>query len=94
MGDNILGQEDTGTLNLIDADMLPTLDPRPQTGYGQGRMCPAAFGNLYTREIESFSESVLCGTPLEVPATQALEVQRVVDAAYRSSREKRIISLL
>ena len=94
MGDNILGQEDTGTLNLIDADMLPTLDPRPQTGYGQGRMCPAVFGNLYTREIESFSESVLCGTPLEVPATQALEVQRVVDAAYRSSREKRIISLL
>ena len=93
MGDNILGQEDTGTLNMIDAELLPRLAPRPQPGCGQGVMCPAAFGNLYPREIESFSDSVLHGNPLEVPAEQALEVQRVVDAAYRSSREKRMISL-
>ena len=93
MGDNILGQEDTGTLNMIDAELLPRLAPRPQPGCGQGVMCPAAFGNLYTREIESFSDSVLHGNPLEVPAEQALEVQRVVDAAYCSSREKRMISL-
>lgn len=93
LGDNILGQEDTGTLNMIDAEMLPTLSPRPQLGYGEGRMVQASFGNLYTREIESFSRSVLEGTPLEIPASQALEVQRVIEAAYRSSAEKRFIAL-
>jgi predicted dehydrogenase len=51
------------------------------------------FGNTYTREIESFSNSLLTGAPLEVPATQAVQVQRIMEAAYRSNDEGKIIKL-
>ena len=51
------------------------------------------FGNMYTREIESFSNSVLTGAPLEVPASDAVQVQRVMEAAYRSNDEGITIKL-
>ena len=53
----------------------------------------AEFGNLYTREIVSFGESVLEGKPLTAPAQDAVDVQRVIEAAYRANDEKRIIDL-
>jgi predicted dehydrogenase len=40
---------------------------------------------MYTREIESFGNSILNGLPLEVPAEEAVYVQRVMEAAYRSN---------
>ena len=51
------------------------------------------FGNAYTREIESFSDSILNGKPLEVPASDAVYVQKVIEAAYQSNDEKRTIDL-
>lgn len=75
----ILGQVDGGTL---DAGLAP--------GY---TLPEADFDNLYTRQIESFSRSLLEGTPLKVPAEDALQVQRVMEAAYRSNDEGRTIRL-
>jgi predicted dehydrogenase len=51
------------------------------------------FGNMYQREIESFGRSVLEGMPPEVPAEDAVQVQRVMEAAYRANDEKKIISM-
>ena len=51
------------------------------------------FGNMYAREIASFSNSILTGAPLEVPAEDAIQVQRVIEAAYRSNDEVCIIKL-
>ena len=56
-------------------------------------MLEAEFGNMYTREIESFADSLLNGTPLEVPAADALHVQRIIELAYRSSAENRIFEI-
>ena len=54
---------------------------------------PIAFGNMYAREIESFSQSLLDGSPVAVPLADAVQVQRVVEAAYRSAREGRFIDV-
>ncbi|MEG2597456.1 MAG: Gfo/Idh/MocA family oxidoreductase, partial [Oscillospiraceae bacterium] len=54
---------------------------------------PGDFGNMYTREIESFSNSILNDLPLEAPASDAVRVQRIMEAAYRSSRENIIIPI-
>ncbi|MEA4888631.1 MAG: Gfo/Idh/MocA family oxidoreductase [Clostridiaceae bacterium] len=54
---------------------------------------PKEFGNMYSREIESFSRSLLEGTPVEVPLTDAVQVQRVVEAAYRSAQEGIFVSV-
>jgi len=51
------------------------------------------FGNMYTKEIESFGESILNGMPVEVPATDALQVQRIVEAAYKASKEGRVVEV-
>ena len=48
---------------------------------------------MYTREIESFGNSLLTGAPLEVPAADAVYVQRVMEAAYRANDEKTVIDL-
>ena len=45
----------------------------------------AEFGNMYTKEIESFSDSILSGSPVQVPLSDAIHIQKVVEAAYRSS---------
>ena len=50
-------------------------------------------GDMYAREIESFSSSILTGSPLEVPASDAVQVQRVIELAYRSNDEKKLFDL-
>jgi len=42
------------------------------------------LGNIYGREIESFSNSILNGTPVEVPATDAAHIQSVIEKIYES----------
>ena len=51
------------------------------------------FGNMYTKEIESFGESILMGKALEVPAEDAVQVQRIVEAAYESAKGAKFIFL-
>jgi len=40
---------------------------------------------MYTKEIEAFSNSILCGDPVMVPEEDAVQVQRVVEAIYESA---------
>jgi len=51
-----------------------------------GGELPLTPGDLYAKEIESFSRSVLCGEPVAVPAADALQGQRIVLAAYESAK--------
>lgn len=52
------------------------------------------LGNMYAKEIESFSKSILNGSKVEVPIDDALQVQRVVEAAYESSRTGKFITIV
>ena len=54
---------------------------------------PAGFGNMYGREFDSFSLSILQGKAVEVPLADAVQVQRVVEAAYESAKTGRFVSL-
>jgi predicted dehydrogenase len=49
--------------------------------------------NLYTLEIESFGQSVLNGEKPEVPAGDAVQVQRVITCAYTAARAGRIVEI-
>ena len=59
----------------------------------KGEQLDVEFGNMYTREIESFGNSILNNLPLEVPASDAVQVQRVMEAAYRSNDNKCVVDL-
>lgn len=52
------------------------------------------FGNMYTREIESFSNSILNDEPVAIPMEVGLHIQQVTDAAYRSAESKKIEKVL
>ncbi len=51
------------------------------------------FGNMYTKEIESFSSAILNGSEAEVTIDEALYVQKIVQAAYRSSGKNEFVVL-
>ena len=49
---------------------------------------------MYTREIESFSNSILNDAPIEVPIEIGLHIQQVTNAAYRSAENKTVEKVL
>ena len=94
LGDTIIGQDDGGSCNAIFLDGNSDYDPAQKHNDDTGVFLTGTFGNLYTREIDSFCDSILNGNPLIAPARDALHIQRVMEAAYRSSDEKTIIDLI
>ena len=93
LGDNVIGQIDGGKLNAVFLDDVGGYDAIQNHEVLDGIELEGEFGNMYTREIESFADSILNDKPLEVPAEDALHVQKVIDAAYKSSESKTIIEL-
>ena len=92
-GENIIGQIDGGTLDALFCGEVGGYDAQQDTKDVKGEEINVEFGNMYTREIESFGNSLLNNLPLEVPASDAVQVQRVMEAAYRSNDEKCVIDL-
>lgn len=95
MGDTVIGQNDGGSVNALFMDKVGGYDPTQNHGDDEqkGIELDADFGNMYTREIESFAESVLEDKPLVVPASDAVHVQRVIEAAYRSTETNSILEI-
>ena len=93
VGENVLGQIDGGTLDALFCGNVGGYDAQQNTKDIKGTSIDVEFGNMYTREIVSFGNSILNGLPLEVPASDAVQVQKVMEAAYRSNDEKIVMEL-
>ena len=91
MGDTMIGQIDGGKLNAVFLEKNTGYSSEQTHNDDAGIDIEGDFGNMYTREIESFADSVLNGKPLVVPASDAVHIQRIMEAAYRSGAEKKII---
>ena len=89
----MIGQIDGGTLDALFCGKVGGYDAQQDTKDVKCEKIDVEFGNMYTREIESFGNSILNDLPLEVPAEQAVQVQRVMEAAYRSNDEKCVVTL-
>ncbi len=93
IGDTVIGQVDGGSVNALFLGKQGGYDAQQDKRDARGEGLEADFGNMYTREIASFSNSILTGAPVEVPGSDDVQVQRVLEAAYRSNEENRIITL-
>jgi len=90
-----------GTIGQVEGGKLDVLISDDTLGYNaqQDRVdvspmeVKVEFGNMYTKEIESFSDSILNGRKIEVPIEDALQVQRVVEAAYESAETGKFVAL-
>ena len=93
LGDTMIGQIDGGKLNAVFIDKNVAYSAEQTHADDVGVEIPGDFGNMYTREIESFSDSILNNKPLVVPASDAVHVQRIMEKAYASGEELKIMKI-
>jgi len=88
-----IGQAEGGEFKLTLSD-VEDYDAAQNRVQNEGASIDVTFGNMYTKEVESFGESILSDVPVAVPAAEALQVQKIIEKAYRSSAEGRFIAVL
>lgn len=92
IAEGTLGQEDTGVLRCVfsrqgEYEAKQSRENAEKTEY------KADGCNLYEREITSFSNSVLSGTPAEIPMESGLHAQLAVEAAYAASKSGKVTKI-
>ena len=88
-----------GTISQIEGGKLDVVLSPDNVGYDakqdrndvQPIDIKVEFGNMYTKEIESFSNSILSGNKIEVSAEDGLQVQRIIEGAYQSSAKSEFV---
>ncbi len=85
LGQNVIGQIDGGEVDAMFLGEQGGYNAQQDSNEAVGTTLEVELGNIYAREIESFSRSLLTGAPIEVPAADAVQVQRVMEAAYRAA---------
>lgn len=86
LAENTISQVEGGKLEVVISDDSLGYDAKQDTVDVRPIDIKVEFGDMYAKEIESFSKSVLTGEPLEVPAEDALQVQKVIQSAYATSK--------
>lgn len=90
-----------GTISQVEGGEMEVLCIEDDKGYDASQEraitkpldISVEFGNMYTKEIDGFSDAVcgLCDVP--VSAEEAIMSQRVIEAAYESSENKKFIKI-
>jgi len=92
LAEGTIGQVDGGNVSVVIAKE-GGYDAQQSRNEVEPLKLDVEFGNMYTREIESFSDSILNGTPVNVPMTDAIWVQKVIKAAYESGEKGMLVKL-
>lgn len=90
-----------GTISQVEGGRLDVVLSEDSLAYNaQQDRCDVSaldvqvdFGNMYTKEIESFCNSILNDSAIEVIAEDALRVQKVVESAYESAKTAKFVYL-
>ena len=94
LGDKIIGQIDEGSLwELSLTEGVDEFYNEPVEGNRIGRQITAEYGNMYTCNIEAFGQAILNGSADFIDPMECVTDQRIIDAAYLSSKEMRTVKL-
>lgn len=93
IAEGTIGQEEGGKLEVVLSNDSLGCDVKQNRVNASSVNLEVKFGNLYTKEIESFSNSILKGSKVEISIDEGLQVQKVVEAAYESSHTGRTVLL-
>lgn len=93
LAEGTIGQVEGGKADIVISDDSLGYDAQQERVDVSAIDLKVEFTNIYTKEIESFSNSILTGAPLEVPAEDGIQVQNVVEKSYESCKTGRIIDL-
>ena len=93
LAEGTIGQVEGGKTDVVLSDDTLAYDAKQDRVDVKSLELVVEFGNMYTKEIESFSNSILTGAPVEVPAEDGIQVQNVVEKSYESYKTGKIINL-
>ena len=90
-----LAQAEVGTVNILISDDSLEYD----ANQNRSEIVPLSLegtplGNMYTKEVSQFGDAVIGNTEPPVTADSAIYDQKIVEAAYKSSEEKRFIKIV
>lgn len=88
LAEGTIGQVEGGQVQVMLTDSTLGYDAAQNRGGETFVDMPYVPGNMYTKEIESFSNAIIKGTEPEVTAEDGIFVQRIVEQAYLSHEEK------
>ena len=88
-----------GTISQIEAGKVDVVISDPNLGYDatQDRVDVAPmeikvdFGNMYTKEVESFGNAIINGTQPEITAEDAISVQKIVEQLYAANEKREYV---
>ena len=93
MAEGTISQTDSGRMEVLCADDTLGYDAAQDRGELKPLNVTAQTGDLYQQEIEAFGNAVINGTEPPVSARDGIQSQRIIEAAYQSSQQKRSILL-
>lgn len=91
LAEGTISQVEGGKLEVIASENAGGYDAKQERSDTAPMEIKAEFGNMYAKQIESFSNSILNKCKVEAALDDTLNVQRVVEAAYESSVSGRFI---
>ena len=92
VAEGTVGQTDTGVLKCIYSNQQDYVALQ-QRETAETEIIEASNENLYTKELESFSRSILEGEDLEVPMQCAVRAQQIIESAYKSSQIEEVVKI-
>ncbi|MBR2465254.1 MAG: Gfo/Idh/MocA family oxidoreductase [Clostridia bacterium] len=83
-----LGQDEAGTVEVLTAGDDTEYDAQQQRSLVKAENLSVTFGNMYTKEIEAFSNAIINDTEPPVSGKNTILVQRIIDAIYQNGGGK------
>lgn len=93
LAEGTISQAEGGRLDVVLGDASRAYDAKQDRNEVSPLDIQVEFGNMYAKEIEGFGRAVLGGGPVDVTVEDALQVQRVVEAAYCSGSQGAILTI-
>lgn len=88
IAEGTIGQVEGGKVKVMLSDSNLGYDAAQNRDGNTFEDMPYTPGNMYTKEIESFSNAIINGTDPEITAEDGIFVQKIVEQAYASNDEK------
>ena len=89
-----LAQDEVGNVDILISDDNLGYDASQARGeLSAVSLEGTPLGNMYTKEVEGLCDAILNGTDVPVSIESAIFDQKVVEAAYESTKEKKFIAV-
>ena len=90
---NTLSQDDGGEIEMICADNSQGYDAMQSRGDVKTKDIKVEFGNMYTKEIETFSDAIINDKEVFITAQDAILSQKVIESAYKSNIDEKFVKM-